>query len=176
MTNQPNWELVGNLGDVNVADYGGFLIYRDTTGVYPPEAEIYEPNENENGGIMYRVILDRPRFRTLTAPGKSNFSHYRVALPANERNVTWYWYNEWFVDKLSSIADSCGTTKFKLLRLLFSESPMDRGMAYQMIVGNFGPYEFDQYPVTLTEREAQKRYKYVTVALCARLKDSAVAD
>ena len=27
MTQQPIWRLVANLGDVNVADYGGFLVY-----------------------------------------------------------------------------------------------------------------------------------------------------
>ena len=157
-TKQPKWELVGNLGDVNVAAYGGFLVYKDATGVYPPEAEVYEPNEDESGGMAYRFILERPRFKTLTEAGKMHgFS--TKELPASDRNKMWYWYNEWFVEKLASVASSCGISKFQLLRLLFSDSPMERAIAYESIVGHFGAFEFDQYPLTLTEREAQKRYE-----------------
>lgn len=49
-TKQPIWEFVANLGDVNVAQHGGFLVYRDTTGVYPPEVELYEADDDETGG------------------------------------------------------------------------------------------------------------------------------
>jgi hypothetical protein len=141
MSQQPEWEFVANIGDVNVADYGGFLIFRDKTGVYAPEAEVYETDESGNGGTMYRFILEPPRFKTLSA--------------SNE----WVWHNEWYVKYLSEVASSAGTTKFQLLRGLLSKDPLKRAIAYRDIVGHFGCFEFDQYPVTLTEEEAQKRYE-----------------
>lgn len=164
MANQPNWELVGNLGDVNVAEYGGFLVYRDTTGVYDPEVEMYEPNEGETGGTVYRFVLERPRFKTLTDKGKRVGYMSSRELPASERNDTWHWYPQWFVDKLSDVADTCDTTKFQLLRDLFSRDPMDRAFAYRDIIGHFGPHEFDTYPLALPEDEAKKRYSNLTVA------------
>lgn len=157
-TKQPVWKLVGNLGDVNVADYGGFLVYEDTTGIYPPEAELYQPNETEDtGGTVYRFVLERPRFKTLTEEGKRHYT-WPEPLPANQRNVTWHWFNEWYVDKLKSVASTCGTTKFALLRLLFSKKTMKRAIGYHELIENFGPFEFDQYPLTLTQVEAETRY------------------
>jgi hypothetical protein len=153
-TEQPVWKLVANLGDVNVADYGGFLVYVDTTGVYPPEAEIYETDEQEHGGEVYRFVLDPPRFKTFK-PGHYNQATLHIP---SERNRSWYWYPEWFVKYLDSVASTCGTTKFQLLRGLFSKDPIKRAVAYRDIVGNFGPFEFDQYPVKLTEEEAHERY------------------
>ena len=38
-TKQPKWKLIAQLGDVNPIDYGGYFIYEDETGVYPPEGE-----------------------------------------------------------------------------------------------------------------------------------------
>lgn len=158
-TRQPNWKLVGNLGDNNVVAYGGFLVYEDTTGVYPPEAELYEPNEQEEtGGSVYRFILERPRFKTLKTEGKSR-GLYTAQLPAAERGKTWYWYTEWFVSDLDSVASSAGTTKFQLLRLLFSNNTLERASAYQTLRGHFAPDNFDSYPLTITEEEAKKRYQ-----------------
>ncbi len=162
-TQQPNWELVGNLGDVNVKNHGGFLVYRDTTGVYQPEVELYEANEDETGGTAYRFVLERPRFKTLTEKGKQSGFISSRELPTSERNDTWHWYNEWFVDKLDSVAETCGTTKFQLLRGLFSNNPMARASAYRDIVEYFGPDEFDSYPLALTEDEAIERYSKIGV-------------
>lgn len=39
-TKQPRWKLVAQLGDVHPIDYGGYFVYRDTTGVYEEEAEV----------------------------------------------------------------------------------------------------------------------------------------
>lgn len=112
----------------------------------------------EYSEAMYRFILDRPRFKTYTEKGKRVCP---VAMPMPDKGDTWEWHNEWFVEKLASVAESCGTTKFQLLRLLLSKDAVKRAIAYQSIVGYFGVHEFDQYPVTLTESEAQKRYKKI---------------
>jgi hypothetical protein len=147
---QPIWEYVANLGDIDVAKYGGFIVYRDTTGVYPPEVEIYEPSEDENGGMMYRFSLNPPRFKTLNA-GQWDSS--------NPKNM--HWHREWFAqkDKLESAASTSGITPMELLRDLHSKDPVRRALGYQALIANFGPFEFDQYPVKLTESEAQERYQ-----------------
>jgi hypothetical protein len=54
-----------------------------------------------------------------------------------------------------------------MLRLLFSKEPVERGIAYQAIVGYFGAFEFDNYPLTLTERGAKKRYRKTSVEASA---------
>jgi hypothetical protein len=48
MTNQPEWECVANLGDADPITYGGLLVYIDKTGVYPPEVEVIQEEENED--------------------------------------------------------------------------------------------------------------------------------
>lgn len=165
-TKQPDWELVANLGDLNAADYGTFLVYRDKTGVYAPQAEVYETDETGNGGTMYRFALDPPRFKTFTEEGKRHFFTIDASTPRYFKRAdglevqVWYRHSEWFVEKLPEVASSCGndTTALSLLRDLFSKNPVRRGVAYRDIVGYFGLDEFDSYPVSLTEEEAQARY------------------
>ena len=172
MTQQPEWELVGNLGDINVVDCGGFLVYHDKTGVYQPEVELYEPwndSDKPHGGMMYRFILEPPRFKTfkryIGTDGREYQYQDRTLLDfPSERGSSWHWYCEWWVKYLDSIATSAGTTKFHLLRELFSTNPMQRASAYCDIVGHFGPDEFDSYPVELTEVEAQARYARLQIA------------
>ena len=128
MTQQPEWEFVTNLGDVHVADYGGFLVYRDKTGVYDPEVELYEASDDETGGTMYRFILEKPT------------------------------NTEWFMDKLSDVAASCGIHVDRLRADLMSDDITRRALGYRDLVGYFGAFEFDQYPVQLSEKKAQERY------------------
>jgi len=130
-TNQPVWEFVCNLGDVNVADHGGFIVYRDTTGVYSPEVEMYQANDDETGGMMYRFILEP-------------FSP-----------------DEWFMDKLAEVASYVDRPTADLLADLQSADIRRVASAYQSIVSYFGPFEFDQYPVQLSEDAAQERYAKV---------------
>jgi hypothetical protein len=127
-TKQPVWEYVANLGDVNIAEYGGFIIYRDTTGVYPPEIELYESDEGETGGNVYRFIMERK--------------------PASE----------WWYKKLRDVARSCGQSVKEYHADLASGDLIRMASVYSDVVGYFGPFEFDQYPLRLTEAEAHKRY------------------
>ena len=154
-TQQPIWKLVANLGDRNVADYGGFLVYVDTTGVYRPEVELYEPNTDEDytGGTMYRFVLEPPRFKT-------NGS-YREAIGEYDK----VWHREWFSspERLKSAADTCCMSAFSLLRDLASKDPVRCAVGYQTLISTYGPGEFDHYPVTLTEDEAQQRYAEVMI-------------
>jgi hypothetical protein len=128
-TTQPIWEFVINLGDVNVADYGGFIVYRDTTGIYSPEAEIYEANDEETGGQVSRIVLDK----------------------AGD--------DEWYMDKLASVAATIGDTEAAVRARLLSDDIVERAKGYQDLILYFGAYEFDSYPRALTEAEAKERYK-----------------
>lgn len=158
MSQQPQWKLVANLGDVNVADYGGFLVYVDETGVYQPEVEMYWPNdEEETGGTMYRFVLEPPRFKTFLA---GQWDTNKLAI-ASERGKSWCWYREWFVDKLSDVARYAGIPTFTMLRMLTSRNPVKRAMVYESLVGYFGPHEFDSYPVDLSEEAARERYAHI---------------
>lgn len=126
-TPQPIWKLIANLGDCSVADYGGFLVYVDETGVYPPEVELYEPNDNA-GGVVSRFILE----------------------PDINR--------EWFMSKLTEVAQTAGTSEAELRANLESADPIQKALGYRDLIGYFGAFEFDQYPLQLTETEAQERY------------------
>ena len=47
-TKQPKWKFIANLGDTHPITYGGYFIFIDETGVYPPEAELLqEPSDDE---------------------------------------------------------------------------------------------------------------------------------
>lgn len=170
LTNQPIWKYAGHVGDVDPLSYGGGFVYVDETGVYPPELTYFEPatddewqtyrdndKQDEIPITVYRIVLDRPRFKTLTEEGKRH-SFRTKELPANERGKTWYWYDEWFVKDLASVAATCGTTKFAMLRDLFSKDACERAFAYETLIQHFGPNEFDSYPLTLTEKEAREQY------------------
>jgi hypothetical protein len=127
-TTQPIWEFVINLGDVNIADYGGFIVYRDTTGVYAPEIELYETDESGNGGTVYRFIIERDPV------------------------------SEWWYAKLAEVASSCGRSVDEYKDMLASGDPVRMSWVYRDLVAHFGGFEFDQYPLALTEEEAQQRY------------------
>jgi hypothetical protein len=130
-TKQPVWEFIANLGDVNVTQYGGFLIYRDATGVYPPEVELYETSEDETGGTVFRFILE---------PDSAN---------------------EWWHSELPEVAQSCGQNVSQYHADLASGDPVRIATVYRDLVGYFGAFEFDQYPLQLTEAEAEERYREI---------------
>lgn len=47
-TKQPDWKFIANLGDTHPITYGGYFIFIDETGVYPPKAELLqEPSDDE---------------------------------------------------------------------------------------------------------------------------------
>jgi hypothetical protein len=162
---QPIWKCVGHIGDIDPIAHGGGFVYADDADIYPPEMTYFEPASDENWErygrnaqvTVYRLVLDPPRFKTLTEKGKGLYFSSEE-LPASERNDTWYWYNEWYVKDLPGIAESVGSSTFSLLRGLMSKNPLHRAFVYGELIGHFGPHEFDSYPLQMTEKEAYKRY------------------
>lgn len=168
-TTQPQWAPISSIGDVDPIAFGGAIVYEDQTGHYPPEMTWFEPapdedwqRDTEDGTrnakvAVYRIVLDPPRFKALTAKGMQEGIGFGP-LHADQRGDTWEWYNEWYVGKVGEVADSTGQSAFSLLRSLMSRVPVKRAMAYQDLIGYFGPDEFDSCLVEMPEAEAYQQY------------------
>lgn len=133
-TKQPRWKFACGIGDINPIDYGGGIVYQDTTGVYDPELVYFEPasdkewhNDKKNCKVtIYRLIL--------------------------ERDIT----REWWYKELPEIAKYAG---FEVKDIKPDMSIQDKAILYSDLISYFGAYEFDQYPIVMTQREAEVRYR-----------------
>jgi hypothetical protein len=142
-TNQPKWQLVANLGDVNPFDHGGFFIWKDLTGKYDLEATILLlDEENEDKIQEVRILME-----------KCN------AL------------DEFFADDLDSIASFAGQDRQELIDQLASDEPIARGRAYQALtmyynVENFGGDGWEIRSIKEVKRDYARKY----AGLCTRQK------
>jgi hypothetical protein len=114
-------------------------------------------DETENGTFhLYR--LDVERFK-LIADADDPLTRYLV--PA-EYNETWphasHAYKPWFAEHLADVALSAGEDPQALILAFTSEDPKARAGAYSSLIGYFGAFEFDQYPLELTEDELDARW------------------
>lgn len=142
---QPRWRVIENLGDVNPIEHGGFFVYRDLTGRYPEEAEIWEPPESDESrarGYVYRLILER-------------CTYVDEILSDNEFHPD---FPAWFASDVDQAASSVGLDRDELVRSLCSADPIDRAFAYRELVALHGPFNFDEDPLRLTTEEARRRY------------------
>lgn len=140
-TQQPEWELIANLGDVNPIDYGGYFIYRDKTGHYTEEAELCEPADySAKTHEIHRWILDR----CTDENGILSDNPYHKDEPA------------WFADTLDQIAEFADLPDIRAM--LCSADPIDRAHAYRAIADYHGAANLDSYPLTLPRHETQARY------------------
>lgn len=158
-TRQPNWELIANLGDTNPLDYGGYFIYRDTTGVYSEEGEKLFVDENESGDVftVHRFSLDRLKLVQDEKTGVTYLAplRYEASWPHPLSQ-----YDEWFNKDLNRVADFIGQTVIELREAFCSENPLDRAHAYQAIGDYHGYVNLDSYPLTFNSRtEVEERYK-----------------
>lgn len=139
MTIQPRWRMVANLGDVNPVDYGGYFVYVDQTGVYPPELEVLEsPNSDDDGTgwTLYRLILEPHTY----VDGVLSDNPFHPGFPV------------WYADKLESVAQTIGSTSLSLINDLTSDNPLHKARAYIDLISYFGAFEFDQYPTQYMRR------------------------
>ena len=162
MSNQPSWKLIANLGDASPVDYGGFFVYEDTTGVYPPEAELLiSPDDDDapEGWIVYRFILDQCTFENGIL--SDNKFHPELsawfAKPEPERKDrpqdTTY---------LKNVADSIGSTEAELIKQLCSDNAIERAEAYRAIGEYHGFENLDSYPLTFHSRnKVEARYSEI---------------
>ena len=142
-TNQPEWELVMQIGDINPTKYGGAWIFRDKTGVYDPELEILDVDDDGNGTVS-RLVMESCTFQN----GILSDNKYHPNEPA------------WFADKLDRIGQFAGLdiNGPGMVEKLTSLDILDRADAWMLLADYFGRMEFDQYPLTLTAREIEERY------------------
>lgn len=156
-TKQPSWEFIENLGDKSPLDYGGYFIYRDKTGVYPEEAQVLLLNEPEDTYTIYRFPLERLKLVDgFLVPYEYSFSLWPH--PVEQ-------YDEWFHNKLDSVATYVDTDLKVLEKAFTSDDPLVRANAYRAIGDYFGWEELDQYPDReLSRREVKKRFPEISKA------------
>jgi len=140
MTRQPIWKFVANLGDFDFMENGAYLIFEDETGVYDPEAELFDPIY----GRIYRFALERLEY----------YNGMLIPYGFSERKDLPYSldkYEEWFSDDLDSISNATGISIKRLIELLTSEVTMDRAVGYACVGEYHGYKNFDTQPLDLIE-------------------------
>jgi hypothetical protein len=147
-TNQPNWKLVANLGDVNPIDYGGFFVFIDETGAYDPEAELLvSPDSDEGEWQVYRFSLPKCTFIN----GILSDNKFHPGHPA--------WFANPGAENLSGVAECCGDAVDSLITDLCSDNVSNRASAYRAIGQYHGFENLDSYPLTFKSRaEVEQRY------------------
>lgn len=181
-TKQPDWKLVGAVGDVNPIDHGGGFIYEDTTGVYAAELEYIEPDEqyedrygNATRWTVYRFEIPQLKRISRTTPATSPYRdlHHEppftwdCLVPLNY-DATWPhpsddyddWFNHGDMCNAQSLANFAGFTLDEWLNLFCSSDPRVRADAYLTIAQYAGLEEFDSYPLRFKDRgEIEARYE-----------------
>ena len=148
-TNQPDWELIANLGDVNPIDYGGYFIYKDRTGQYTEEAERCEPTDDTaKTHEIHRFILDRCTDENGVLSDNPYHKDHHV----------------WFAKDLPAVAHFADLPDIRVM--LCSADPLDRARAYEAIGSYHGFANLDHYPLTLPRHETQARYGEDVDPLC----------
>lgn len=139
---QPNWKLEW-ASDCEA-------LYVDTTGVYAPELEtLHEVFDapKESSFLVFRACLDRCKVvEGILVPFiyQADWTH-----PLES-------YREWYAEDLPSVASSCGYDDdgVSIIEGLCSENPTVRARAYSDIAAHHGWMNFDQYPLTISETQA----------------------
>ncbi len=141
---QPNWKLVAQLGDKNPIEYGGYFIYEDTTGVYPPEGELLISPEDDSGKWeIRRFILEPCTF----IDGILSDNKYHPNHPA------------WFARDLKSVADFGGMAIDQLVLDLIGDEIHAKAQAWRLIGEYHGFDNLDSYPLYFKRSEVEARYK-----------------
>jgi hypothetical protein len=154
-TRQPNWEFVANLGDHTPLYYGGYFIYRDTTGVYAEEGEyVFVDGDEKPTWRIHRFILDKLKLVTTDT---------HMYLVPNRYDPSWPYpveqYDEWFHQDLDVVAAFSGTNVEELRKMFCSDDAKERAWAYHTIGEFHGFDNLDAYPLVYTnEDEVRARY------------------
>ena len=144
-TNQPDWQVIAQLGDASPVDYGGYWILRDRTGVYAPEGRyLVSPDDDgaPEGWQLYRFSLDRCKVVDgYLVPFGYDAATYPHPVSA---------YEEWFADDLAGIAACCDYPGGAdgLRADLCAEDAIRRAWAYRAIGEYHGMGDLDHYPDT----------------------------
>ena len=138
ITNQPKWQLVANLGDVNPFEYGGFFVWKDLTGVYDLEATSLTVCY-DNQVIESRILLGK----CYLTNGVLSDNKFHLDHPV------------WFSEDLPAIALFTGQDVDQLVNDLCSDNPIERGSAYLSVFNYHGSQGDDNI---LTGKEVRAKY------------------
>lgn len=140
MSAQPQWRFLANLGDASPIDHGGAFVFTDETGVYDPEMEMLE-NEDEDScegpWNVHRFSLDKCTY----VDGVLSDNAFHPEYPA------------WFASELESVASAVGGDADMIRAFLCSDDVLKRASAYLTLYECLGSENFDEYPITFTDRE-----------------------
>jgi hypothetical protein len=157
---QPKWEFIANLGDANPIEYGGYFLYKDSTGAYDFEAELLEEPEDADSKkakwTVRRVCLDRCKLQR-SEDGERIYLVSYAYDPATYPHALSQ-YAEWFAKDLDGVASTIGSTREELEHALCAEDGGERAWAYRAIADTYGWDNFDSYPLFLTKEEVEARY------------------
>jgi hypothetical protein len=141
MANQPKWAFVANLGDLNPLDHGGYLVYRDRTGVYPPEAVRIEPRDRS--WYVARFVLEPCTYQD----GVLSDNPFHPDRPA------------WFAKDLPAIGRFMGDDgPDGVIEDLCSEDPVQRALGYQAVGLYLGFHQFGDAEIVTGRVEMRRRY------------------
>lgn len=138
---QPIWKFVTNLGDEQPLEYGGYFIFKDLTGVYPPEGELLVLHTKDKYEIR-RFILEPCTF----VDGVLSDNKFHRDKPS------------WFADRIDALASFVGLETKELIDMFVSGTIQERAMAWQAVGDYFGFDNLDSYPLLLGREEAEQRY------------------
>ncbi len=144
MSAQPEWKLVAQLGDANPIEYGGYFVYVDETGVYPPEAELLDApdcDEKQRWNV-YRFILEPCTFIN----GILSDNRFHPDKPA------------WFADRLHAVAGYCDFDMEEMISALTGNDIKAKAWAWKAIGEYHGMNNLDDYPLTFNRAEVEARY------------------
>jgi hypothetical protein len=131
---QPKWRKIGVVGDVNPLDYSGGFVFVDDTGVYPPEVEYYDrDNDTDNSPIrVYRFAAELCTYvGGILSDNKYHPDH-----------AVWF---------ARDLPDGLTPADFT------SPDTMTRAAAWLEVGLYYGLDNLDSYPLVLSYREAEKR-------------------
>lgn len=162
-TQQPIWKFVANLGDVHPIDHGGYHVFVDETGVYPPEAEyLVSPDsdnqpESEGPWRIYRFILEPCTYingilsDNKFHPDKPAWFAGPGSRRAERPQDTCY---------LKDLAESWCKEVEQLASMFTSTDPCENAEAWRMVGEYHGFENLDSYPLIIKSRsEVEARYK-----------------
>lgn len=135
---QPEWKIIGQLGDVNPLAYGGGILAKHAQGHYVLEylrdsANMQDQDDVDELDLTYTV--------------------YSTHFDGDEDlTVTLDWAN------LAEVASSVGAT-VKELRAMAKGSPQDKALFIETVAGHYGWENIDSYPNTFTGHELATQWE-----------------
>jgi len=124
-------EIVGTVGDVNMPEYDGGIVYKDRDGESYTLEYVEVPDDDTDFDdkdarwTIFRVPLDK---------GVPDWGSYKAA------------------------AKTSGQKPSELKAAFESDEPMKRAWAYETFAGHYGWNELDNYPLVLDKHEIEERY------------------